>query len=61
MKRDGKQPIASIQLTLKEVCKIMTEQTGVEITPKTQWIETSIELTRDAKPYAQVKFNAFDR
>ena len=61
MKRDTKEPVASIQLTLKEVCELMTEQTGEKITPETHWIETSLEMTRDVKPYAQIKINAFTR
>jgi len=61
MKKKINIPIASVQLSLSEVCKIMTEQTGKEITPETHWVESSIEMVRDGKPYAMVKFNAFAR
>lgn len=61
MKKDIKNPAVSIQLTLKEVCGLMTEQTGKSVTPETHWIETSLEMVENTPPYALVKFHAFKR
>ena len=54
------EPQFVLELTLTDVCKLLSDSTGEEITEKTHWIRTGME-TGQALPYGRVRIEAFPR
>lgn len=56
-----KDPEVTYNITLYEACKLISKDSGKNITPETHWIKSSIELTRDSPPYVIIKLEAYKR
>lgn len=51
---------AELAIDLRGACELLSRG-GKKITPKTHWVRVTHEITRDAAPWATVRFQAISR